>query len=239
MKHPVIDRSFSSPPIMLQTAAFGDRRNGPRNLASALANLYAALREILDRAGMERNRGGGGLLVLQPEILRLLVHGDHVVALVEDGLDDVVGGLVAQVLVRNEDVPHRGLTIVRVHAPVSHLRDDVLDVELAVFLVHRSDGIGVVDHPDLYAGRVGEGGHGRSRQPAHPEEGVDLSVLERVHRLCDAEPLALLVAGLFEAPGLPDAETPYLRRPARGARASRRARFREERMRKLYLLSLL
>src|SRR5258706_6907169 len=168
INHPVIDSAFSRPPIVLPTAAFGVRRKRTRNLASALTNLYAALSKILDRAGMERNRRGRGLLVLQPEILRLLVHGDHVVALVEDGLDDVVGGLVAQGLVRNEDVPHRGLTIVRVHAPVSRLRDDVLDVERAVFLVHRSDGIGVVSHPCFYVLRVFGAGYRRSPRPAPP-----------------------------------------------------------------------
>src|SRR5882672_9813978 len=84
----------------------------PRWQRPALTNLHAPLCKILDRAGMEGNRRSRGFLVLQPEILRLLVHGDHVVTLVEDGLDDVVRGLVAQVLMRNEDVPHRGLAIV-------------------------------------------------------------------------------------------------------------------------------
>src|SRR5437879_13786409 len=84
---------------------------------------------------MERNRRGGGLLVFQPEILRLFVHGDHVVALVEDGLDDVVGGLAAQVLVRKEDVPHFGLLIVCVYAPVTRLRDDFVVVWWVLLLV--------------------------------------------------------------------------------------------------------
>src|SRR5439155_12273748 len=74
-----------------------DHASGPgpwkTRAASASANSHPSLCEILDRAGMEGNRRSGGLLVLQPEILRLFVHGDQVVALVEDRLDDVVGGL--------------------------------------------------------------------------------------------------------------------------------------------------
>src|SRR5712691_8549260 len=45
-----------------------------------LIELDAPFGKILRRPRMEGNRRGGGLLVLQPEIFRLLVHGDHVVA---------------------------------------------------------------------------------------------------------------------------------------------------------------
>src|ERR1044072_5662182 len=116
----------------------------------ALTNVYAPLGKILDRAGMEGNRRSGGLLVFQLEILRLLVHGDQVFALVEDGLYDVIGGPTVQVLVRNENVPHGGLLVVRVHAPVGRLGDDVLDVERAVLLVHRGNGVGGVDYSVLF-----------------------------------------------------------------------------------------
>src|SRR5712692_9947736 len=74
-------------PVIPQAAP----RRGKRGPRPPLTNLHAPLLKILDRAGMERNRRSGGLLVLQPEILRLLVYSDHVVALVEDGLDDVIG----------------------------------------------------------------------------------------------------------------------------------------------------
>ena len=54
----------------------------------------------------------------------------------------------------------------------------------------------MVDHLDLDPGRVGEIGDRCRRQPAHPEERVDLPVLDGVHRLRDAEPLARHVAVL-------------------------------------------
>src|SRR5207247_9713975 len=49
----------------------------------------------------------------------------------------------------------------------------------------------------------------------HPEEGIDLAILERVHRLGDAEPLALHVTVLVEARRFDDAEPHHLGRAAR------------------------
>src|SRR5205809_7987784 len=79
---------------------------GPRSV-----DLDALLGEVLHGPGVERDRRGGGLLVLELEVERLLVHRDDVVLAVEDRLDDVVGGLVVHALVRDEDVHHRRLVV--------------------------------------------------------------------------------------------------------------------------------
>ena len=152
-----------------------------------------------------------GLLVLELEVLRFLVHADQLVAVLEHRLDDVVGGLLVHVLVRDQQVHHRRLLGCRRPCPCR--RPSAMmscDVEVAVLLVHRRHQVGVVDHLDLHARRVGEVGHRRGRQAADPEEGVDLAVLERVHRLGDAEALALHVLVLVEAGRLDDAERHHL-----------------------------
>src|SRR5918992_3964418 len=182
---------------LLTSAEGGCKEKAPtggafsRSLTCSI-ELYGLFLEVPHRARMPRDAAGGrGLLVLELEVLRFLVHADQFIALLEHRLHDVVGGLLLHVLVRDEQVHHRGLAIVRVHALVGVLRDAVLDVELAVFLVHLVHEIGVVDELDLHAGRVGEVAHRGGRQPAHPEERVDLAVLERVGGLGDAEALAL------------------------------------------------
>src|SRR5213080_3043043 len=60
----------------------------------------------------------------------------------------------------------------------------------------------MVDQLDLHARGAGEVGDRRGRQAADPEEGVDLPVLDRVHRFGDAEALAPQVPVLVEAGGL-------------------------------------
>src|SRR5688500_20189200 len=62
--------------------------------------LDAFFGKVLHRAGMEWDRRSGGLLVLELEVLSFLVHVDQVGALVDDGLDDVVGRLLVHALVR-------------------------------------------------------------------------------------------------------------------------------------------
>ena len=64
----------------------------------------------------------------------------------------------------------------------------------------------MVDQLDLHARGAGEVGDRRGRQAADPEEGVDLPVLDRVHRFGDAEALAPQVLVLVEAGGFDDAE---------------------------------
>jgi glucan biosynthesis protein len=105
---------------------------------------------------------------------------DDVVLALEDRLDDVVGGLLTHAFMNDQDVHHRRLLIVGLHAAVGRFRDHVLDIEVAVFLVHAGNSLGVVDHLDLDAGRCRQISHGRGRQTAHPEEGVDLLVLDRI-----------------------------------------------------------
>src|SRR5438874_2430468 len=63
---------------------------------------------------------------------------------------------------------------------------------------------------DLDARRACEVGHRRRRQAADPEEGVDLAILDGVHRLGDAESFPLQVLVLVEARGLDDAERHHL-----------------------------
>src|SRR3954451_8795875 len=105
--------------------------------------LDAFFGEVLDRAGVPRNGARVLLLVLQPEILRLLVHGDDVGLVVEHGFHDVVGRLVVHALVRHQDVLHRGLVVVGLHALVRGLGDHVLHVQVAVLPVHRRHELGV------------------------------------------------------------------------------------------------
>src|SRR5512134_3390913 len=177
---------------------------------ASVADLYALLCEVLDGARVPGHRGGLGLLVLELDVLRFLVRADQVVTLVEDGLDDVIGGLVVHLLVRDEDVHHRRLLVVDRHALVGLLGDAVLDVEVAVLLVHRRHQLRVVDHLDRHAGRVGQVGHRRGGQSADPEKGVDLAVLQRVHGFGHAQALARHVAVLVQARRLDDAERHHL-----------------------------
>src|SRR5687768_5396615 len=135
-----------------------------------LVELHAFLGEVLHRARMPGQRRGVLLLVLELEVLGFLVHPDQLVAMVEDRLDDVVGGLVVQLLVRDQDVHHGRLLVVLLHAAVDILGDGVLDVQVAVLLVHCRHEVGVVDHLDLDPRRVREVGHRRRRQATHPEE---------------------------------------------------------------------
>src|SRR3982751_5172008 len=60
--------------------------------ARASIDLDALFGEVLQRPGMERDRRRRRLLALELEVERFLVHRDDVVLLVEDRLDDVVGG---------------------------------------------------------------------------------------------------------------------------------------------------
>src|SRR5688572_10938160 len=92
-------------------------------------HLDALLLEVLERTRMPRQRARRGFLVLELEVLRFLVHGDQILLVLEDRLHDVVGGLVTQVLVRDEDVHDGRLLVVRGHAGISRLRDRVLDVQ--------------------------------------------------------------------------------------------------------------
>src|SRR5215470_2697929 len=80
--------------------------------------LDAFFGEVLDGARVPGNGARVLLLVLQLEVLGLLVHRDDLGLVVEHGLHDVVGRLVVHVGVGHQDVLHRGLVVVRVHAPV-------------------------------------------------------------------------------------------------------------------------
>src|SRR3954465_15101633 len=186
-------------------------------LSFLLFELDALLGEVLDRARMPWNRRGIGLLVLHRDVLRLFVRADQLVALVEERLDDVIGHLVVHALVRDEQVVHRGDLVVGVHALVDVLRNGVLDVQVAVLLVHLRHRVGVVDQLDLHARCAGEVGDRRGGQAANPEEGVDLAVLQRVGRFGDAEALTLHVLVLVEPRRLDDAKRHYLGSAAAGA----------------------
>src|SRR6185295_11865827 len=78
-------------------------------------DLDALLAEVLHRARVPGQRRGFGLLVLELEVLRLLVHANQLVAVVEHRLEDVVGGLFVHRLVRHQQVHHRGLLVVGLH----------------------------------------------------------------------------------------------------------------------------
>ncbi len=166
---------------------------------------------------MERNRRGRGFLALELEILGFLVHADQIVAVLEDRLDDVVGGLLVHALVRHQQVHDGRLLVVRVHSLVRFLGDRVLDVQIAVFPVHRRHQVRVIDELDLHAGRERKVRHRRRRQAADPEKSVDLAVLERVRGFGDAEALALHVLVLVQARRFDDAECHHLGGAATGA----------------------
>ena len=142
------------------------------------------------------------LLVLQRDARRLAVHGDELVALLDEELHDVVGDLVGHLLVRRQDVLDDGHRVVLLLARIHLRRDDAGGVEVAVLLVHLGHEVGRVDQLDLDAGARAEIGHCRGRQAADPEVGVDLAVLDGVGGLRDAEPLAAHVLVLVEARGL-------------------------------------
>src|SRR3954462_936544 len=90
-----------------------------------LLDLDAFLREVLHRARMPWNGRGVLLLVLELDVLRFLVRADQLIALVEERLHDVVGRLVVHVLVRDQQVVHRGDLVVVVHPLVDVLGDGV------------------------------------------------------------------------------------------------------------------
>src|SRR5215831_3404152 len=72
----------------------------------------------------------------------------------------------------------------------------------------------MIDQLDLHVRRGAEIGYRGGGQPADPEEGVDLAVLECVDGFGDPEPLALHVLVLVEPGGLDDAERHHLGRAA-------------------------
>src|SRR5262249_44236555 len=72
----------------------------------------------------------------------------------------------------------------------------------------------MIDQLDLHVRRGGEIGYRGGGQPADPEEGVDLAVLECVDGFGDPEPLALHVLVLVEPGGLDDAERHHFGRAA-------------------------
>src|SRR3954471_16392986 len=189
-----------------------------RSFSFLLFELDALLGEVLYRTRMPWNRRGICLLVLHRDVLRLFVRANQLVALVEERLDDVIGRLVVHALVRDEQVVHRGDLVVGVHPLVDVLGDGVLDVQVAVLLVHFRHCVAVIDQLDLHARCAGEVGDGRGGQAADPEEGVDLAVLQGVGRFGDAEALTLHVLVLVEPRSLDDAKRHHLGSAAAGAR---------------------
>ena len=117
-------------------------------------------------------------LVGELDGLGLAVHGDQIVAVLDEGLDDVVGDLVRHAGVGDQDVLHRRDLVVLVLARIGLGRDDVGAVDAAVLGVHLVEHVGVVDQLDLDAGGGAEIGDRRGRQAADPEVGVDLAVLD-------------------------------------------------------------
>src|SRR5216684_1627598 len=110
------------------------------------ASVYfdALLAVVLQRPWVERNRRRRGLLILELDVLRLLVHADQIVSMLEHRLHDVVGRFLVHVLVRHQQVHDGGLLVVGLHAAVGVLRDHVLYVQVAVLLVHRRHQVGVI-----------------------------------------------------------------------------------------------
>src|SRR5262245_48519468 len=79
----------------------------PSNRLYALdpaSHLDALLGEVFHRAGMPRDRRVLRRLVLQRDAVGLGVDGDELVALLDEGLDDVVGDLVRHLGVGDQDV---------------------------------------------------------------------------------------------------------------------------------------
>ena len=203
------DEFLGLEPLLVGDDRHRDRLRRLRLVGSAI-NRYGALRnarlfdldallvEVLDRAGVKRNRRRVVRLQLQVEVGRFLVHQDQLVALFEDRLDDVVGDLVRHVGARDDQVLHRG-DLVRLVLPRIRLgRDRVADVKRAVLLVHDVDHFGVIDQLQLGARRGAEIGDGRGRNSADPEVGVELPILDRVGRFAGVEALAPDVFLLIE-----------------------------------------
>src|SRR5712691_11525515 len=92
------------------------------------ASVYfdALLAVVFQRPWVEGDRRRGGPLVLELDVLRLLVHADQLVLVLEHRFHDAVGGLVVHALVRHQQVHHGGLLVVVLHAPVHVLRNGVL-----------------------------------------------------------------------------------------------------------------
>src|SRR3954462_15744406 len=78
--------------------------SSPRSSDTPLLELHAFFAEITDRPRVERDRRIGHFLHVQGDRFGFLVNGDELGALVEDRLDHVVRGRLAEFLVRDEDV---------------------------------------------------------------------------------------------------------------------------------------
>src|SRR6266480_647813 len=75
--------------------------------ALALLQLDSLLGEVFDRPRVPGNRRGFLFLVLEPEVLRILVDADQFFLVLEDRLEDAIGGFLVHVLVRHQQVHHR------------------------------------------------------------------------------------------------------------------------------------
>src|SRR4029079_5872890 len=173
-------------------------------------HFYAMRGHVLHRARMPRDRRIGFDLVFEREVLGLAMHRDEVRLLVEDRLDDVVGVLIRHLGVRDQDIPHDGVLVVRRLPGVSARFDGAPGIEVALLGVHLRGKIGVIDELQLHAGRGAKVSHRRCRQTADPEERIDLVVLECVHRLGNTEPLAFHVLVLVESGRLDHPEAHHL-----------------------------
>ena len=128
--------------------------------------------------------------------------------LVDDGLlllqrlGDVVGVFVAHPVAGDDQIPHLDDVAICLVAGIAAALDAALAVELAVFLVHLVDDVGVVDQLHLDAGRDGETADSGGWNAADPEERVDAAVGDGIDGFDDAEPLAMQVLVLVEANGL-------------------------------------
>src|SRR2546426_4511664 len=136
--------------------------------------------EVFLRAWMVRNHRGAVALVLQIEVLRLGMHPNQIVLVLEQCFHDVVSELIGQLRVGDQHVPYGDDLRRHLLAGIGLRRDRVLDIQRTVFLDHCVERIGVIDQLQLDSGRGAEIGHRGCRQAADPEERIELLVLDRV-----------------------------------------------------------
>ena len=150
---------------------------------------------------MEGDRCGCDFLIFRQDFCCRGMHLTQFLALFQNGLDDVVGRCLGHGGGCDQNIRDGGNLVVDRHALVDLLLDRVSVIKVAMRFVHGINQLRVVDHLDREAWGIGEVRYCCGRKPSNPHEGIDLAILQRVHRLRDTQalPLNINLRGIQEA----------------------------------------
>ena len=156
---------------------------------------------------MERQGCRCGLLIFQFYAVVFAVSANEFFFVIKDSLGDFVCFVVGQFAIDNQDVRDRSVFVVTGHTGVGRLGDGVLKIQIAVFLVHCIDCVGMVDHDNLGAGGIGQISDCSGWQATDPKESVDFAVFNSVDGLGHTEALTTHIFVFIQTCGFDQAES--------------------------------